>query len=575
MLVTLKHTQTLILAVIFALLAPLVSLAATMSMSPATGVYSAGTTFSARVIVNSAGKSINAAEGTIKFNPQEVTVVSIDRSNSIFSLWVTEPSFSNSAGTVTFSGGLPTGYTGSSGTVFNITFRTTNAGTARVSLTNGAVLANDGMGTNVLTAMNGGTYTIQAPSTSPTPEVVEYVAPANTPGAPQIESSTHGDFDAWYKSKTAVLSWTLPSGVTSVRTLLDESQSSVPTRVYETPISTITLNDLPEGESYFHLQFRNEDGWGKVSHYRLGVDTESPSDFNLALPEGADLSNPKQTLIVQIKDEASGVSRYQIKVDNEEAYEFIDEKNEKKIVLSELSPGLHSIIVEAFDKAGNSTVSSFTLTLSAFDRPTFTEYPNEINEEVIPVVRGLTRPRAQVEVSVQKIGAEPTLYNLTSDDSGVFTLIPEGTFTQGVYELKARAIDEFGAQSETSETIRIAVQQPGYVQVGTFLINILSVVIPLLAMLVLLGLSVWFLVAYMRRFKGRVSRESKEALMILAREFEHLNEVLSQEQERLTQAKKTKKLSKTEEEMFVSLVSALKSAQTRVEKEVDDVEQLV
>lgn len=572
---SLTQTKLVVGAILLLLLSPLTTFAATMSMSPATGVYSAGSTFTARVVVNSAGKSINAAEGTIKFNPQEVTVVSIDRSNSIFSLWVTEPSFSNSAGTVSFSGGLPTGYTGAAGTVFNITFRTTSASTARVSLTGGAVLANDGMGTNVLTSMNGGTYTIQAPSTSPTPEVVEYVAPANTPGAPQIESSTHADDESWYKAKTAVLSWTLPSGVTSVRTLLDESPSSVPTRVYESPISTITLNDLPEGESYFHLQFRNEDGWGRVSHYRLAVDTEAPSEFSLSLPEGADLSNPKQTLVVQVKDDASGVSRYQIKIDNEEPYEFIDEKNEKKIALKELAPGPHSIIVEAFDQAGNSTVSSFTLTLSAFDKPTFTEYPNEINEEVIPVVRGLTRPRAQVEVSVQKIGAEPTLYNLTSDDAGVFTLIPEGTFTQGVYELKARAIDEFGAQSETSETIRIAVQQPGYVQVGTFLINILSVVIPLLAMLVLLVLSVWFLVLYMRRFKGRVSVESKEALLILGREFTHLHEVLGAERERLTQAKKTKKLTKTEEEMFGSLENALKSAQSRVEKEVDDVEQLV
>ncbi len=572
---SLRNTYVFFGITLLSLLLPAVSSAATMSMSPATGVYSAGATFTARVVVNSAGKSINAAEGTIKFNPQEVTVVSVDRSNSIFSLWVTEPSFSNSAGTVTFSGGLPTGYTGSSGTVFNITFRTTNASTARVTLTGGAVLANDGMGTNVLSSMNGGTYTIQAPSTSPTPEVVEYVAPANTPGAPQIESSTHSDREGWYKTKNAVLSWTLPAGVTSVRTLLDESPSSVPTRVYETPISTITLNDLPEGESYFHLQFRNEDGWGRVSHYRLAVDTEAPSELALSLPEGADLSNPKQTLLVQVKDSASGVNRYAIKIDNEEAYEFLDEKNEQKIELKELDPGLHSVIVEAFDRAGNSTVSSFSLTLSAFDKPTFTEYPNEINEEVIPVVRGLTRPRAQVEVSVQKIGAEPTLYNLTADDSGVFTLIPEGTFTQGVYELTAKAIDEFGAQSETSETIRIAVQQPGYVQIGTFLINILSVVIPLLAMLVLLVLSMWFLVAYMRRFKGRVSTESQEALVILAREFAHLHEVLGQEQERLTQAKKTKKLSKAEEDMFVSLSGALKGAQTRVEKEVDDVEQLV
>lgn len=572
---SLRSAHLFILVALFVLMSPLAAFAATMSMSPATGVYSAGSTFTARVVVNSAGKSINAAEGTIKFNPQEVTVVSIDRSNSIFSLWVTEPSFSNSAGTVNFSGGLPTGYTGSSGTVFNITFRTTNASTARVSLTGGAVLANDGMGTNVLTSMNGGTYTVQAPSTSPTPEVVEYVAPANTPGAPQIESSTHTDAEGWYKAKTAVLTWRLPEGVTSVRTLLDDSPSSVPTKVYETPISTITLNDLSEGESYFHLQFRNEDGWGRLSHYRLAVDTVSPTELVISLPEGADLSNPKQTLNVQVKDESSGVNRYQIKIDNEEAYEFLDEKNEQKIELKELDPGLHSIIVEAFDKAGNSTVSSFSLTLSAFDRPTFTEYPNEINEEVIPVVRGLTRPRAQVEVSVQKIGAEPTLYNLTADDGGVFTLIPEGTFTQGVYELKAKAIDEFGAQSETSETIRIAVQQPGYVQVGTFLINILSVVIPLLAMLVLLGISLWFLVAYMRRFKGKVSQESKEALLILAREFSHLHEVLGQEQDRITQAKKTKKLTKVEEEMFVSLGNALKSAQSRVEKEVDDVEQLV
>lgn len=554
---------------------PFFSLAATLSVSPSTGVYSAGSTFTTRVVVNSSGKSINAAEGTIKFNPQEVTVVSVDRSSSIFSLWVTEPSFSNSAGTITFSGGLPTGYTGAAGTVFNITFRTTNASTARVSLTNGAVLANDGMGTNVLSSMNGGTYTIQAPSSSPEPEVIEYVAPANTPGAPTIESKTHTDTDGWYQAKSAVLSWRLPGDVTQVRTLLDDSANSVPTRVYESPISNITLNDLPEGVSYFHLQFRNEDGWGRVSHYRLAVDTKAPTNFEVSLPEGADLSNPQQTLEVKVTDEASGVNRYSIKINNEEPFEFIDEKDERKITLGELPPGYHSIIVEAFDRAGNSTVSSYSFTLLAFDKPTFTEYPNEINEEVIPVVRGLTRPRALVEVTVQKVGAEPVTYNLTSDDSGVFTLIPSGTFTQGVYELTAKAIDEFGAQSEASDTIRIAVQQPGYVQVGTLIINVLSVVIPLLAMLVLLVVAMWFLLAYVRRFKGRVSTESKEAVAILAREFSHLHEVLETQKVTLTESKKTKKMTQTEIDVFDNISQAMKSAQARVEKEVDDVKRLV
>ena len=194
---------------------------------------------------------------------------------------------------------------------------------------------------------------------------------------------------------------------------------------------------------------------------------------------------------------------------------------------------------------------------------------------MIPVVRGLTRPRSQVEVTVQKIGAEPTTYMVTADDAGVFTLIPEGTFTQGVYELTAKAIDEFGAQSDTSDPVRIAIQQPGYIQIGTFLVNVLSVIIPLLAMLLMLAVSIWFLVIYMRRFKGKVSVESKEATVILNREFTDLHAILNAEQERLLQSKKTKKLTKAEEELFSALTSALRGAQARVEKEVDDVEQLV
>ena len=90
-----------------------VTLAATLSVSPGTGVYQSGTTFTAKVVVNTQGDPINAADGSLKFNPQELSVVSVNRSSSIFNLWVTEPAFSNSAGTISFSGGLPSGYTGS------------------------------------------------------------------------------------------------------------------------------------------------------------------------------------------------------------------------------------------------------------------------------------------------------------------------------------------------------------------------------------------------------------------------------------------------------------------------------
>ncbi len=554
---------------------PSFTLAATMSVSPNTGVYVAGKTFTVRVVVNTDGKPVNAAEGTLKFNPQELTVVSVDKSNSIFNLWVTEPTFSNSAGTITFSGGMPSGYTGSAGTIFNVTFRTTSASTARVSMTSGSVLANDGMGTNVLSGMNGGTFTIQAPTSQPVAEVVEYVAPANTPGAPVIQSATHKDEAGWSNQKNATLSWNLPNDITAVRTSLDNSKSSIPTKVYDNPISNITLNDLSEGVSYFHIQFKNADGWGKVSHYRLGIDSQKPASFVINQSEDNDFTNPIQTLKLETKDETSGVNLYKIKIDNQEVYDYFDEEEKGLVQLPTLLPGYHSIIIEAFDRAGNSIIASNSFTILAFDRPTFTEYPREISEEVIPVIKGLTRPDSQVEISVQKIGTEPTNYILKSNKDGIFIFIPEGKFTNGVYELSARSTDQFGAKSEISETIRIAVQQPGYVRIGNFLVNLLSVVIPLIAMSALLLLFIWFLIVRMKGFKKKLFRESSEAHAILSREFTILHEVLQTHEADILNSRKTKKLTKAEVDLMIAMKSALNSAQANVEKEISDVEEMV
>ncbi len=566
-------TQLILLIVLF--ISPFLADAATLSVSPGTGVYSAGTTFTVQVVVNTQGKPINAAEGNLKFNPNELSVVSVDRSNSIFNLWVTEPAFSNSAGTINFSGGLPSGYTGSAGRIFNITFRTKAAATARLSLTGGSVLANDGMGTNVLSGMNGGTFTVQAPSTSPTPEVVEYVAPANTPGQPSISSGTHADPLLWYKKKDASLTWTLPAGITGVRTLLDSSASSIPTKVYETPITEITLNDLDEGVSYFHLQFRNEDGWGRVAHYRLAVDTISPSLFELSQPEEFDSSSPEQTILYKVEDESSEVRRFKIKINNDEAYEYEDTEATGKIVLTDLSPGYYAIIIEAIDEAGNGLIASYSLTVDSFAKPVFTDYPSEINEEVIPVIKGTTKPGAEVNIEVKKIGSEAVFYDVVADTEGIYTLIPSGTFTIGVYELKAKAKDASGAESEISDTIRIAVQEPGYIQVGSFIINILSVLIPLLAMLVLLVIATFFLIAYFRKFRRSVSKESKEVETVMLGEFKKLQSLIDVKKDELVNSRKTKKLTKAEETLVEELKQALQDSEKRIEKEVLDVENLV
>lgn len=546
--------------------------AAALRLTPGTGVYTTGANFTVSVMVDSAGKPINAAEGKISFNPKEVSVVSVSRSNSIFSLWVTEPTFSNSAGTISFSGGSPAGYTGGAGTVMTVTLKATTAGAPRLSFTEGSVLANDGKGTNVLTGMSSGSYTIGAATTAPAPEVIEYVAPANTPSAPVVRSSTHADERAWHTAKTAVVSWELPAGVSAVRTLLDDRSGTIPTRVYDEPLRTLTLSDLPEGVSYFHIQFKNEEGWGKVTHYRLAVDSEKPAEFSIALPPNADLSHPQQTLLLYATDTASKVLRYQVKIDSEPAYEYLDTSETGKITLPVLPPGYHAVVIEAFDEAGNGIIGSFSFTTSAFAAPLFNDYPRELGEGIIPVIKGTTRPRSSVLITLTRVGADTAEYTVTSDEAGTFTFIPESSFSSGVYEITARATDEQGAVSETSSPIRIAVQQPGFVRVGSLIVSVLSVVISLVAITALSIIGSWLLMSYLRRFRRRITVESKEASAMLRREFATLTATLAAHEESLLVARKGSKLTKAEADMISALKLALKDAERRVEKEVSDVE---
>lgn len=560
------------LSVFFAL--PKFTLAATLQASPATGVYSLNSTFSVQVTVNSDGKSINAAEGNLTFNPQELNVIAVNRNSSVFNLWVAEPTFSNTAGTISFSGGSPAGYLGKSGNVFTVTFKALRAGTVRISFKDGSVLANDGKGTNVLSGMSGGTFTIEATATQPTPEVVEYIAPANTPAAPKITSDTHQP-ESWSQNKTAILKWLIPKDVVAIRTLLDNKSSAVPTKVYDDPITTIKLEDLPEGESYFHLQFKNAEGWGKVTNYRLAVDTLKPDSITVALAENVEIDNPEQILQVTASDKTSVVRRYMVRVDNLEAFEFIDKEDKGLISLPAVTPGHHSIIVEGFDEAGNSQIGTFSFTLEAFTKPNWTEYPSEISEEVIPVLKGTTRKNSEVTVTVQKVGATANSYITKADDTGVFTFIPESRFSEGVYEISATARDVTGAQSLTSDKIRIAVQKPGYIQIGNQVINFLSVAIPVLALLGLLVLLFMWLVLYIRKLRSRISFESKEALSILNSEFSNLTGIVASEMTKLSGAKKTKKLTIAEEEAFLAVNEAIKKMQLKVIKEVKDVENLV
>ena len=104
---------------------------ANLSLSPASGSYAAGSTFTVSVMLASGGGvGVNAADGELSFDPTLLAVQSISKDNSIFNLWTSNPSFSNTKGTVDYSGGSNDAYTGSSGDVLDVTFKALASGAA-------------------------------------------------------------------------------------------------------------------------------------------------------------------------------------------------------------------------------------------------------------------------------------------------------------------------------------------------------------------------------------------------------------------------------------------------------------
>lgn len=145
----------------------------TLSLSPSSGSYTVGQTFSVRVLVSSPNQAINAISGVLSFPREQLQVTSISKVGSIVSLWVQEPTFSNSAGTVSFEGVVPNpGFSRSNGTAVTVNFRVVAPGTANIRFNSGSLLANDGLGTNILRNLGSASFTFSPRSSEPVQQTV-------------------------------------------------------------------------------------------------------------------------------------------------------------------------------------------------------------------------------------------------------------------------------------------------------------------------------------------------------------------------------------------------------------------
>ncbi|MCK4539732.1 hypothetical protein KAU09_01095 [Candidatus Parcubacteria bacterium] len=547
---------------------------AVLFLSPSTGDYNVGRSFTVSVAVNSGGGSgINAAEGSIKYDNSYLTVSKLSDTGSIFKLWTTDPTYSNSAGTISFGGGSPGPYKGTNGTIFTITFSTKKIGTTEVKFSSGIVLAADGKGTNIFSGFGNARFNIieaekkeEKPKPKPKQEKKDDTPKGLLPPLPDISSETHPETDIWYQNNNPEFTWKILADLTGVSFLITDSPDSDPGPESDGIIENAVFDeDVADGEQYFHIKYKNKSGWSQIAHRKFLVDVTPPKDFDIAYDSGGDPTNPAAKLRFKTEDKASGLDYYKISIDGIGERIGTRQMDKGYYQLQPLDPGRHEVQVAAYDKAGNAASSSIDFMVEPLKAPIITSIPKIINKKDELIIRGTSfYPQVTIKIYIGKEGEDPIEASVKTDDESNWSYFHKDELEKGMYEVRAKLIDDRGAQSLDSTKYFLSVVSLSIIdRFGLWIIIILLIIIALLVLYIM----------YQRKEfndeKTRIMRETAEVKIKLAKIFFALREELD---ELLQMADKKPGFSEAERKVKEKLEESLDISEEFISKEVTDVE---
>jgi len=501
-----RNTTKIFFAFVLVLFSALISVdrahAADLYMTPASGSYSVGDTFKVSLYVDTKNVPINTVEAYLSFPNDLLSVTSVSKANSILNFWVQEPTFSNTAGTVSLSGGLPTpGYTGGYGDVSDIYFMVKKAGSATISFSSGSVRANDGLGTDVLQNGMRANFTFV-----PKQEVQPVVSPSN---ANTVSNTT----------AVAPAAQPLPSNFS---------------------VKEITRADLTYPQAKFIL-----------------------SATNLNLKNGK-----------LVKYDISNIDHYSFQID-QNTPELWNDDGTHIYETPVLAPGSHTLIAKAFDLSGNFIGTSTDVIIKPLDVPSVTDYSKEVSLSGNIMIRGTTYPRGQVVVSLQRENETAKTLIVQANPDGEFFFVSDQQNSIGTYTAWVYALDNRGAKSFPGNKITMLVKASTLVQFTNWSTGVLSIVVPifaLLCLLILVALYTWHKFLVLRK---RIRKETRNFEKNVHRAFDLLRDDMSEQINMLKKAKSERDLTAEEEKIVKRLKKNLDTAEDFIQKEIESVEKEV
>ena len=566
---------------------------ANLSVSPSTGSFSAGATITADVMLDSGGGvGVNAADGNITFDPTLLSVQSVSKGDSVFNLWVADPTFSNTDGSINFSGGSNNAYTGNSGNIITITFKALKAGSASLQFASATALAADGQGTNILNSATGATFTLggsSSKSTNSSPAAASSnsgsSAAASSGGGSSsgggggtsfivtipITSPTHPNPTQWYNNADPQFTWQLTPDVAGVSTAFDQKTTTIPKRTTEGLISSKQYSNIGEGAWYFHVRFEDALGdWSDPVNYQVNIDLSPPLPFTVVAAPGAGVDG-RTELMFNASDTVSGIDHYVLGFDTAASTTIaLTDVQNGVFTAQPLLPGKHLAYVFAVDKAGNTTEADTSFVLQGVAMPEVTNVPATVIERSPIVLEGTADNGANVTLDVtDPSGKLVSEGKMVSDETGHWLDAVEGGLPTGKYTITVTMVTTQGAIASSSPALPMSViSAPFLDRFGWALIVLL---IAIIAGLIGFGFYKKKLIEIQL---GLAKRENSEARERTKAVFEALREEMDEQVSHMeggaAQAQGEEKLEP--ERVLDSMRNALAVSESTVQKEIDDVD---
>lgn len=570
---------TMVLGASLAFGVPALAEGPTLYFDPPTAIVPIGEPLTVEVRIDSAGEEIGSTDATIAYDPADLDFQSLQVEGSVFSRTLVDDA--TNPGRLDLSAFVERNkpaFTGEDGLVARLVFMPKrNAATqlrfaqasAHAPLPLTASVADIG---NVLTELQSATYTLVPRESVPAPMVVAQAVGAATGGTSGVVFDPPLTDDGWVRATSVKASWELPQGATALRVGVATSAEAVPDKLYPVPVSSATVELPQDGEQFLVRQFAYGEGnWDAVVSTPLKVDNTPPS---LSIAQVA-LEDGRAAMAYEIlaPDDGVGEVSYMVGIDGAElaAWEYPDDGI---WIPQDLRPGEHVLTVEATDGVGNATSTDYLFSVNMIEAPILTQIDERVLTGDTITVSGTTFPDAQVTVYASHNENDPREVVVPSDESGKFTAVVTDGARAGTYTVWFTVVDRFGAESPSSIKRSVTVTQPSIILFGSVAVSYLSVVVPLLALIVLLVLIVWLVFVYVKSYRRRVQRETREAFTTARKEFEQLRQELVQQIGMLERANQSRELTREEMRIFTDLSKRLDYIERHIAEEIDDIERV-